>query len=80
MVATLEPGDVLMNPPVSHSTPPPLITPLSLQWQWHMIENLEPVSVAVATRWFLAPGQQFQNSLHSTLQFLSPYIWSPFAP
>lgn len=40
-----------------------------------MIENLEPVSIAVATRWFLTPGQQYQNSVHSTLQFLSPYIW-----
>jgi len=62
MTAVLEPGDVLMNPP----------------WQWHMIENLEPVSIGVATRWFLSPGQKYQNAVHSTLQFLSPYIWYLF--
>ena len=32
---TLNPGDVLLNPP----------------WWWHTIDNLTPTSVAVATRW-----------------------------
>lgn len=40
-----------------------------------MIENLETESIGVASRWFLGPGQQYQNSVHSTLQFLSPYVW-----
>lgn len=62
MVATLEPGDVLFNPP----------------WQWHMIENLEDESIGVATRWFVNMKQNYQNSVHSTLQFLSGYIWSNY--
>lgn len=50
---TLEPGDVLFNPP----------------WNWHMVENVDSESIGVATRWFLAPGQAYQNSVHSTLQW-----------
>lgn len=62
MVTILEPGDVLFNPP----------------WQWHQIENLEDSSIGVATRWFLEKSQLYQNNVHSTLQFLSPYIWQNY--
>lgn len=59
LTAVLEPGDVLMNPP----------------WNWHMVENVDSSSIGVATRWFLPPGHQYQNSVHSTLQFFSPHMW-----
>lgn len=62
LTAVLEPGDVLMNPP----------------WYWHMIENLDSASIGVATRWFLPSGHQYQNSLHSTLQFFSTHMWNVY--
>lgn len=60
MTITLQPGDILMNPP----------------WNWHMVENLDGDSIGVATRWFLSSNQFYQNSVHSTLQFFSSYMWN----
>ncbi len=45
------------------------------QFNWHMIENLDKETIGVATRWFLGPGHVYQNSVHSTIQFFSSYIW-----
>mmetsp|Transcript_6092 Transcript_6092/g.11642 ORF Transcript_6092/g.11642 Transcript_6092/m.11642 type:complete len:117 (-) Transcript_6092:168-518(-) len=62
MVAVLEPGDVLFNPP----------------WQWHMIDNLEATSIGVASRYLMPVTQHYQNTVHSSLQFLSSYIWRTY--
>lgn len=61
-VAVLEPGDVLFNP----------------QFNWHMIENLDSEAIGVASRWFFPDDHVYQNSLHSTLQFFSTYMWGTF--
>jgi hypothetical protein len=60
--AVLEPGDVLLNP----------------QFNWHMIDNLESESIGVATRWFFPEKHVYQNSLHSTLQWFSTYMWKTY--
>jgi len=61
-VAVLEPGDVLMNP----------------QFNWHMIENLDSESIGVASRWFFPDEHVYQNSVHSSLQWFSTYMWSTY--
>jgi len=60
--AIVEPGDLLLNPP----------------WNWHMIENLETQTVAVASRWFIPKGHTYQSSLLSTFQWHSKHIWELF--
>ena len=52
----LEPGDLLLNPP----------------WWWHAIDNITPVTIAVATRWQIevdyirqAPNYEFVQSLRT---------------
>lgn len=60
--ATLEPGDVLLNPP----------------WQWHMIDNVTDASIGVATRWAPMPGPRKPvrtNTFFDFFQLLSPAIW-----
>jgi hypothetical protein len=42
------------------------------------VENLDTVSIGVATRWFISPGHQYQNSVHSTMQFFSTYMWKTY--
>ena len=49
---TLEPGDLLLNPP----------------WWWHAINNVSPVTIAVATRWKILTEYQRQNSLYDFVQ------------
>ena len=43
-----------------------------------MIENIDASTIGVATRWFLGPGHMYQNSVHSTIQFFSSYVWKLF--
>ncbi len=43
-----------------------------------MIENLDQATIGVATRWFLGSDHVYQNSVHSTTQFFSSYIWNLF--
>mmetsp|Transcript_6066 Transcript_6066/g.9163 ORF Transcript_6066/g.9163 Transcript_6066/m.9163 type:complete len:477 (+) Transcript_6066:92-1522(+) len=52
---TLEPGDMLLNPP----------------WNWHMVENLDKESIGIAQRWRMASVWPYTNALFSFLQFSS---------
>jgi len=54
-VFTLEPGDLLINPP----------------WNWHMVENSGEESIGIATRWMMASPWPYTNGLFSFLQFTS---------
>lgn len=49
---TLEPGDMLINPP----------------WWWHAINNLTPATIAVATRWEIETENQRQNLAYDFVQ------------
>lgn len=58
---TLEPGDVLLNPP----------------WWWHTIDNLTPTSIGVATRWdaFRSDDSFYQlNRALSIIGMINPYF------
>ncbi len=48
----LKPGDMLINPP----------------WWWHAIDNLSPVTIAVATRWKILTDHIHQNSFYEFVQ------------
>ena len=52
---TLEPGDLLINPP----------------WNWHMVENKDEESIGIATRWMMASWVPYTNGLFSFLQLTS---------
>ena len=52
---TLEPGDVLFNPP----------------WWWHSVDNLTPTSVAVATRWDALKGDFSFYEINRPLSMLA---------
>lgn len=54
----VEKGDVLLNPP----------------WWWHEIQNLNPFTIAVATRWFVFNHRK-TNSLFDFVQFMSNKMW-----
>lgn len=54
---TLNPGDVLLNPP----------------WWWHAIDNLTPTSVAVATRWDAARSDMAFYELNRVLSLLAVF-------
>ena len=52
LTITLEPGDMLINPP----------------WWWHAVDNISPVSIAIATRWEILVENQRQNPLYDFVQ------------
>jgi Cupin-like domain len=52
---TLNPGDVLLNPP----------------WWWHAVDNLTPTSVAVATRWDAMSGDFTFYEINRILSLLA---------
>lgn len=57
---TLEPGDMLVNPP----------------WNWHMVENVDTESIGVATRWLMPNTVfPYTNSLFSLMHFTSYTFW-----
>lgn len=59
--ATLEHGDVLLNPP----------------WWWHTVDNLTPTSIGVATRWdpFRSDDSFYQlNRTLATIGMINPHF------
>ena len=62
LTITLEPGDLLINPP----------------WWWHAINNLTPVTISVATRWNILADYIRQSPLYDFIQSLRKERWTSF--
>lgn len=59
---TLEPGDLLVNPP----------------WWWHTVKNVTPSTIAVATRWGFLVEVERQAPLSDFVQSLRTDTWTSF--
>lgn len=59
---TLEPGDLLVNPP----------------WWWHTVKNVTPATIAVATRWGFQVEVERQAPLSDFVQSLRVDSWTSF--
>lgn len=59
---TLEPGDMLINPP----------------WWWHTIKNMTPATISVATRWGIEPDYIRQSPLFEFVQSMRMERWTSF--
>lgn len=62
LTITLEPGDLLLNPP----------------WWWHCITNLTPITIAVATRWRILAEYIRQSPIYDFVQSLRTERLSSF--
>lgn len=62
LAVTLEPGDLLVNPP----------------WWWHTVKNVTPVTIAVASRWGFSGEVERQAPLSDFVQSLRSDTWTSF--
>ncbi|RKH68633.1 cupin-like domain-containing protein [Corallococcus llansteffanensis] len=62
LTITLEPGDLLINPP----------------WWWHTVKNVTPSTIAVATRWGFLNDVQRQAPLADFVQSMRSDTWVSF--
>ncbi|TNC79276.1 MAG: hypothetical protein C9356_20040 [Oleiphilus sp.] len=62
LTVTLEPGDLLINPP----------------WWWHTISNITESTIAVATRWGIKQEYTRQASVLDFIQSMRTKRWSSF--
>jgi len=62
LAVTLEPGDILINPP----------------WWWHTVKNVSPSTIAVATRWGLKHRYRSQAPVCDFVQSMRVDTWTAF--